>query len=170
MPLQAREDGTVSAIDRSPDAPASTDGGPLAAPTARVTRLSDCPVFRICAGDSNRFVMLVDPLADPAGYVSVVEIFDVGGRTPPNTHRRAWESFYVLHGEGVAIAGGQRLPLARGDSLRVPPGVEHVIENTGRSRLYCLTTMVPDEDFAALIRGGLADRLDDEDLAVLGGA
>lgn len=144
---------------------------PAAAPrVARAQPLARCPVFRIAAGDSNRFVMLVDPHEVPAGYVSVVEIFDVGGRTPPNTHRHAWESFYVLHGEGVAVAGGQRLPLARGDSLQVPPGIEHVIENTGRSRLYCLTTMVPDEDFAALIRGGIPDRLDAEDLAVLGGA
>ena len=158
----------MTAIDHSLDAPASPDAGPLAAATARVTRLADSPVFRITAGDSNRFVMLVDPHEVPAGYVSVVEIFDVGGRTPPNTHRLAWESFYVLYGEGVAIAGGQRLPLARGDSLRVPPGIAHVIENTGRSRLYCLTTMVPDEDFAALIRGGLPERLDAEDLAVLG--
>jgi len=142
---------------------------PATAPrVARVQPLARCPVYRIAAGDSNRFVLLVDPLAEPAGYVCVVEIFDVGGRTPPNTHRRAWESFYVLHGEGVAVAGGQRLPIARGDTLRVPPGVEHVIENTGPGRLYCLTTMVPDEDFAALIRGGLPERLDAEDLAVLG--
>lgn len=137
---------------------------------ARVQPLARCPVYRIAAGDSNRFVLLVDPLAEPTGYVCVVEIFDVGGRTPPNTHRRAWESFHVLHGEGVAVAGGQRLPIARGDTLRVPPGVEHVIENTGPGRLYCLTTMVPDEDFAALIRGGLPEQLDAADLAVLGGA
>lgn len=133
-------------------------------------RLADCPVYRISPTDSNRFVMLIDPHEAASGYVSVVEIFDVGGRTPPNTHRRAWESFYVLYGQGLAVAGGKRLPLVRGDSLRVPPGVEHVIENTGPTRLYCLTTMVPDEDFAALIRGGVADRLDAEDLAVLGGA
>ena len=145
---------------------------PAAAPTyvARVQSLARCPVYRIAAGDTNRFVLLVDPIAEPTGHVCVVEIFDVGGRTPPNTHRHAWESFYVLHGEGVAVAGGQRLPLIRGDTLRVPPGVEHVIENTGATRLYCLTTMVPDEDSAALIRAGIPERLDAEDLAVLGGA
>jgi len=34
-------------------------------------------------------------------------------------------------------------------------------------RLYCLTTMVPDEDFAALIRAGVPDALDAEDRRVL---
>jgi hypothetical protein len=44
-----------------------------------------------------------------------------------------------------------------------------VVENTGRTRLYCLTTMVPNEGFAELIRAGVPDRLDAEDLAVLEG-
>ena len=46
-------------------------------------------------------------------------------------------------------------------------GAEHVVENTGATRLYCLTTMVPNEGFAELIRGGVVDRLDDEDLRIL---
>ena len=41
--------------------------------------------------------------------------------------------------------------------------------NTGGTRLYCLTTMVPDEDFAALITAGVPDVLDAADLAVLCG-
>ena len=42
------------------------------------------------------------------------------------------------------------------------------MRNTGPTRLYCLTTMVPDEDFAKLITSGVPDVLDAEDLAVLG--
>jgi hypothetical protein len=52
----------------------------------------------------------------------------------------------------------------------VPPGTEHVIANTGPGRLYCLTLMVPDEDFAVLIRNGTRVPLDAEDIAVLTGA
>jgi mannose-6-phosphate isomerase-like protein (cupin superfamily) len=131
--------------------------------------LRDCQVFRIKAGDSNKFAFVADPLVDGTGFVTVIEIFDIGGRTPPNTHRFAAESFFVLHGEGMAIAGDRRIALRKGHSLLVHPGQEHVVENTGRSRLYCLTTMVPDEAFAELIRAGVPDRLDDDDLAVLGG-
>ncbi|MBC7780082.1 MAG: cupin domain-containing protein [Proteobacteria bacterium] len=137
----------------------------------RARRVREYEVFRIHAGDSNKFALIADPIADPGaghpGFVSVIEIFDVGGRTPPNTHQVAVEGFFVLHGEGVAIAGDRRIVLRKGDSLLVYPGHEHVIENTGATRLYCLTTMVPDESFAALIRGGVADRLDMADLAVL---
>lgn len=50
----------------------------------------------------------------------------------------------------------------------MPPNGIHVIENTGPSRLYALCIMVPNEDFAELIRSGIPVELDDEDLAVLG--
>ncbi|MEM7648895.1 MAG: cupin domain-containing protein, partial [Cyanobacteria bacterium P01_A01_bin.70] len=36
-----------------------------------------------------------------------------------------------------------------------------------RDRLYMLCIMVPNEDFAELIRNGVPDQLDEEDLRVL---
>lgn len=130
----------------------------------------DYEVFRIKASDTNKFALLADPLADATSFVAVVEIFDVGGRTPPNAHAAADELFHVLHGEGLALCDGRRMPIRKGDTFLVRAGAEHVVENTGATRLYCLTTMVPDEAFAALIRNGVRDRLDDADLAVLAGA
>jgi mannose-6-phosphate isomerase-like protein (cupin superfamily) len=126
-----------------------------------------CPVFRIKAEDTNKVALVTDPAVEGTTFVTVVEIFDVGGRTPPNVHRAADELFYVLHGEGLALCDGQRIPVRKGDSFLVRAGAEHVVENTGASRLYCLTTMVPDEAFAALIRDGVPDALDEADLAVL---
>jgi mannose-6-phosphate isomerase-like protein (cupin superfamily) len=54
-----------------------------------------------------------------------------------------------------------------GDSILVPPTGTHVIENTGTGRLYALCIMVPNEDFAELIRSGTPVELDEEDLSVL---
>ena len=125
--------------------------------------------FRISPGDTNYFACLFDPLADGAGFTMVVEIFAPGGATPPNTHGMAQEVFYVLRGRGVARAAGQAQVIGPGDCFMIPPGAEHVVENPGPGKLYCLTMMVPDEDFAALIRGGTPVALDAEDLAVLGG-
>ena len=88
----------------------------------------NCPVCRMAAHETNKFVMLVDPLLEQTGFVQVLEIFAVAGFTPPNQHRAA----------------------------------------AGSLRLYCLTIMVPDEDFAKLITSGAPDALDAEDLAVLG--
>ncbi|MEJ2687971.1 MAG: cupin domain-containing protein [Gammaproteobacteria bacterium] len=98
-----------------------------------------------------------------------MEIFDEGGRTPPNIHRVAHESFFVLHGQARATCDGRAVALAAGDSLLVPPGGVHMIENVGADRLYLLTTMVPDEAFSDLIRKGIPATLDAEDLAVLAG-
>jgi mannose-6-phosphate isomerase-like protein (cupin superfamily) len=93
-------------------------------------------------------------LADAVRFTLVVEIFEPGGRTPPNTHSMAEEAFFVLRGEGVAHADGASHALAAGDTLVLRPGVEHVVENTGPGKLYCLTFMAPNEGFAELIRGG----------------
>lgn len=129
----------------------------------------DYPVFRIKSSDTNKFAILADPHGEGTQFVTVVEIFDVGGATPPNVHAVADELFYVLHGEGVAICDGRRIPIAKGDAFLVRAGAEHVVENTGASKLYCLTTMVPDEAFAALIRSGTRESLDADDLKVLAG-
>ena len=129
-----------------------------------------CPVFRIAAGETNKFVMLVDPLVEKTGFIQVLEIFDVGGFTPPNQHRAADEVFVVLHGQGVASLGDVQVDVKAGSVLLLRPGHLHAVRNTGANRLYCLTTMVPDEDFAKLITSGIKDSLDEEDLSVLGWA
>lgn len=125
--------------------------------------------YRISPGDTNRLALVFDPSHAGAGFVFAVEIFDVGGRTPPNVHRVAHEMFFVLKGQGRAFSGKQFVELKAGDSLLLPPGTPHVLENTGPTRLYCLTFMVPNESFAELIRAGEPVELDDEDRAVLSG-
>lgn len=125
---------------------------------------------RIAPHDTNYFALLFEPEADRIDSVCVVEIFAVGGATPPNVHRHAHEFFYVLAGEGVARCAGISRSIAKGDALMLRPGAEHVIENTGTGKLYTLTFMVPNEGFAELIRAGQPVTLDDEDLLVLRGA
>lgn len=123
--------------------------------------------FRISPNDTNYFAVLFDPLADHVTFTLVVEIFEPGGATPPNTHMVAEEVFFVLAGTGIAHAGGQTTPLRPGDCMVLRPGTEHVVENPGPGKLYCLTFMTPNEGFAELIRGGTEMRLCADDLAVL---
>lgn len=124
---------------------------------------------RISPDDSNYFVLLFDEKDGETSCVAVVEIFTVGGKTPPNTHKAADELFFVLSGQGRALCNGQATELRKGDALLVKPGSEHIVENTGDTKLYTLTVMVPDEKFGALIRRGTPVSLDDEDRAVLCG-
>lgn len=128
----------------------------------------DYPAFRISPGDSNRLALVFDPTIANMSLTYCVEIFDVGGKTPPNRHQVAVEMFFVLKGEGLATCDGKTVAIRAGDSILVPPNGVHVVENTGPTRLYTLCIMVPNEDFAELIRSGTPVELDDEDLAVLG--
>ena len=123
--------------------------------------------YRISPDSSNKLAIAFDPLQDKVSFTCCVEIFDVGGKTPPNRHMYATEMFFILKGERRATCDSKTIPIQEGDSLLVPPTSIHTIENTGKSRLYTLTIMVPNEGFAELIRSGTPTELDEEDLAVL---
>ena len=132
-------------------------------------RAAELQAYRIALGDSNYFACLFDPLADGVSFTLVVEIFEPGGKTPPNSHTIAEEVFFVLAGSGKAIADGATKDVGAGDVLVLRPGTEHVVENTGAGKLYCLTMMTPNEGFAELIRAGIPVKLTDEDRAVICG-
>jgi len=125
--------------------------------------------FRIAPGDTNYFACLADPLAEGVPFTAIVEIYEPGGATPPNTHAAAVEFFYILEGEGVGLCDGAEVALRKGSFLMLPPGKEHVVRNTGSGRLYALTVMAPNEGFAELIHAGTPVALDAADIAVLTG-
>ena len=123
--------------------------------------------YRISPDSTNRLAIVFDPAIAHFSLTYCIEIFDVGGKTPPNRHQFAIETFFVLKGEGIAMCDGEEVALHSGDALLVPPTGVHEIRNTGAERLYTLTVMVPNENFAELIRSGVPVELDAEDLAVL---
>ncbi|WP_293068379.1 cupin domain-containing protein [Okeania sp. SIO2B3] len=127
----------------------------------------DYQAYRISPNDSNRLAIIFDPVIANASLTVCLEIFDVGGKTPPNRHNLAVEMFFIIKGEGRAICDGKSVNIRAGDSILVPPTGIHVIENTGLTRLYTLCIMVPNEDFAELIRSGMPVDLDEEDMQVL---
>ena len=137
--------------------------------TAIARAPADYDTFRISEHDTNYMALIADPIRDKVPFTAFVEIFDVGGKTPPNTHSEAHEMFYILSGEGIATCDGASRPIRAGDSVVVTPGHEHVIENTGPAKLYCLTVMIPNEGFAELVRNGIPVQLDGQDLKVLAG-
>jgi mannose-6-phosphate isomerase-like protein (cupin superfamily) len=130
-------------------------------------RARDLRGFRISPNDTNYFACLLDPLEDGVSFTLVVEIFEPGGRTPPNTHGEAEECFFVLAGTGKAYANGAETAIGPGDCFVLRPGTEHVVVNDGDRKLYCLTLMTPNEGFAELIRNGTPVELAPEDIAVL---
>ncbi|MGC8713871.1 MAG: cupin domain-containing protein [Leptodesmis sp.] len=128
---------------------------------------TDYQAFRISPQDTNRLAIVFDSQTANISLTVCAEIFDVGGKTPPNRHQLAVEMFFVLKGEGTASCDGKTVRIQAGDSILVPPTGIHEICNTGAERLYALCIMVPNEDFAELIRSGTPVELDEEDMAVL---
>jgi mannose-6-phosphate isomerase-like protein (cupin superfamily) len=61
-----------------------------------------------------------------------------GASEGDHTHDRdEWleEIYYFLEGEGVMSVEGEEVPVAAGDSIMVPPGVDHGFRNTGAGLL-----------------------------------
>jgi mannose-6-phosphate isomerase-like protein (cupin superfamily) len=127
----------------------------------------DYRAFRISPQDTNRLAIIFEPKIADASLTVCVEIFDQGGKTPPNRHNIAVEMFFILKGNGVAECDGKEIAFSTGDSLLVPAQGIHQIRNTGPGRLYALCFMVPNENFAELILSGTPVELDAEDLRVL---
>ena len=128
----------------------------------------DYQAYRISPEDKNYLAIVFDPDSTDSSFTFCVEIFDVGGKTPSHCHNIGVEMFYVLKGEGEAVCDGKTVSMRTGDTLLVPPTGLHEVRNVGTQRLYVLCFMVPNEDFAELIRDGIPAKLDEEDLQVLG--
>lgn len=128
--------------------------------------LADAVWHRISPGDSVKLAV-VRPPADPADTSVCCEVWEPGGAQPPNSHARSVETFWFLHGEGVAECDGVERPVRAGQFLVLPPGSVHRIRNTGAGPLAAITTMAPDDGFAALVQRGPTADLDAAEQAVL---
>ena len=131
--------------------------------------LDEYQAFRITPDATNRLAIQFDPARDDTPFITCIEIFDPGGRQPPNMHAYGVEWFYVLHGTATVHCDGEAAPLKPGECVLIPAGGEHFIENTGEGRLYLICLMVPDDSFGDLIRRGEPASLDAVDRAVLSG-
>ena len=88
---------------------------------------ADYQTFKIAAGDTNRMALIADPIRDQVPFTAIVEIFEPGGRTPPNTHTGAQLDCFCLVRSGFAYCDGRCFPVQPGDSFVVRPGHEHVV-------------------------------------------
>jgi mannose-6-phosphate isomerase-like protein (cupin superfamily) len=117
-------------------------------------------------GDTVKLAMLRGP--DEVHDVSVfLEIWQPGGSQRPNSHSKSVETFVFLRGTGRAYCDEFELDVRAGQLLVLPAGSLHRIESSTQGKLYAITTMAPDDGFAALVNRGETAPLDDEERAVL---
>jgi mannose-6-phosphate isomerase-like protein (cupin superfamily) len=130
-------------------------------------RIADLETFKISDKDTNYFAMIADPIRDQVPFSIFLEIFEPGGKTPWHRHGNAHEMFFVLSGEAKSVCNGMEVQVKAGESFIVRPGHEHEVINVGKDKLYCLTVMLPNEDFAELVRSGFRVALTPEDIATI---
>ncbi len=66
-----------------------------------------------------------------------------GDSTLLHRHRRTEEIYHFTRGSGWMILGRERLAVRAGDTVCIPPGVAHRLENTGGEPLVLLCACSP---------------------------
>jgi hypothetical protein len=75
-------------------------------------------------------------------------------------------------GEGEAFCEDERMPVGPGDLVVFSPGAVHGIDVRPAGRMYCLELMLPNDQFAEVVRSGreMVGGLEDQDLRVMASA
>ncbi|MCK7497298.1 MAG: cupin domain-containing protein [Comamonadaceae bacterium] len=66
-----------------------------------------------------------------------------GATTRLHHHRRSEELYHVTAGTGRMTLGAETFEVAPGDTVCIPPGTPHCIENTGAGPLHILCACSP---------------------------
>lgn len=66
-----------------------------------------------------------------------------GMATALHLHRLSEELYSILEGEGTMTLGAETFPVAAGDTVCIPPGTLHRVENTGAGALRILCCCAP---------------------------
>lgn len=66
-----------------------------------------------------------------------------GARTALHRHQQTEELYHITQGAGRMTLGAQQFEVAVGDTLCIPPGTAHCIENIGEGDLKLLCCCTP---------------------------
>ena len=66
-----------------------------------------------------------------------------GARTLLHCHRVTEEIYHFTAGSGMMTLGEERFAVSAGDTVCVPPGTPHCVENTGTAPLRILCACAP---------------------------
>ena len=66
-----------------------------------------------------------------------------GEATALHRHRQSEELYHIVAGRGLMQLGNERFEVAAGDTVCIPPGVAHCIDNTGDTELRLLCCCSP---------------------------
>ncbi len=94
--------------------------------------------------DGSEIRELMHPAIHGNAKQSLAEATVQPGRTTLlHRHRATEELYYIVEGEGAMQLGDDRFGVSAGDTVCIPPGTAHCIENTGSGALRILCACSP---------------------------
>lgn len=107
-----------------------------------VTEYKTIPPYRTKDGSEIRELM--HPAVHGNLNQSLAEALVAPGRqTLLHRHRTSEELYHVIAGKGMMQLGCERFPIGVGDTVAIPPGTAHAVENTGSEPLRILCCCAP---------------------------
>lgn len=106
------------------------------------TEYGQLPVY--VTKDGSLIRELMHPGVHDNRHQSLAEaIVAPGARTLLHRHRSSEELYHVTQGSGSMTLGHARFAIGRGDTVCIPPGTPHCVENTGAEELRILCCCAP---------------------------
>jgi mannose-6-phosphate isomerase-like protein (cupin superfamily) len=94
--------------------------------------------------DGSEIRELMHPKHHPVKYQSLAEATIPPGRTTRlHRHRQSEEIYHITAGKGRMFLAGKIVGVERGDTILIPPGTPHAIENRGENPLVILCACSP---------------------------
>ncbi len=111
--------------------------------TAMRTHRDDVEPYRTKDGSTVRELMHPAAHAGARNQSLAEALVEPGGRTMIHSHARSEELYHVLSGQGVMLLAGERFAVQPGDTVLIPPGTTHGLENPGPDNLIVLCCCAP---------------------------
>lgn len=94
--------------------------------------------------DGSEIKELMHPAKQGNKTQSLAEaIIQRGQQTHLHRHHTSEELYYITQGEGRMTLGEEQFEVAAGDTICIPPGTAHCIENIGPAALHILCMCSP---------------------------
>ena len=107
-----------------------------------ISRLNQITPYRTKDGSIIRELMHPQHHGNAAQSLAEARV-PMGTRTRLHRHRQTEELYHITQGQGVMTLNKERFPVQVGDTVCIPPGTAHCIENSGDEELRLLCCCSP---------------------------
>ncbi len=106
------------------------------------TRYEQLPVYTTKDGSQIRELMHPDQHGNQQQSLAEA-IVAPGQRTTLHRHHKSEELYHITRGQGVMTLANETFTVQVGDTVCIPPGTPHCIENAGHDNLHILCCCAP---------------------------